>query len=363
MVLNGEKVTHSSFGNGVIVDYKNDHITVLFEKSNSKKTFNYPFAFGAFLELDDKSMMKQIEEDKITINQRKEEEKQVNIEKSMQKLKAIPKENTTGLKRNSAPKETDRNNIAFKCNYCDGGSSAYNIGFMGVCSDALIKYNINTAKHIWCSQKDSICYRYLHGEMTNEDVLDFYESTKSEFSKSICYESQMLEIWTAGAGITQNGDDKGKPMSFRNVKSNSLALLTTKLPGNDDDQRFIFAVFLINESYEGDNREEGFVRANPKYKIKLTLEEAKNLKFWDYYFNINKPERIVFGSGLHRYFSDEQSAQVLKKICDIKKGTLEEDLAKDFLEHYCKLKELDVDHIPIRQGALYRGTNGGNGVA
>jgi len=38
-----------------------------------------------------------------------------------------------------------------------------------------------------------------------------------------------------------------------------------------------------------------------------------------YYFNENKPEKIIFGSGLHRYITDIQAAQVLKKICEIKK--------------------------------------------
>ena len=354
MILTGEKVNHISFGKGVIVEHQDDHFTVMFDKDNSRKTFKYPFAFGKYLEIDNKAFIKQIEEDKVLINQRSEEENQVIYKKAIEKLKVTPKDDIVGLKKNIDLKEMNRNNIAFKCNYCDGGASAENIGFKGVCSAALIKYNINTAKHIWCSQKDSNCFKYLHGEMTREDLNNFYESTKSQFSQSICYESQMLEIWTAGAGIIQNGDSKGKPMAFRNVKANSLALLTTKLPGEDDAQRFIFAVFLIDANYEGDNRDEGFVRANPKYRIKLTVQEAKKLKFWDYYFNINKPERIVFGSGLHRYFSDEQSAQVLKKICDIKKGTSEEDLVKDFLEYYCSLKKLDLNRIPVPQGALCR---------
>lgn len=57
-----------------------------------------------------------------------------------------------------------------------------------------------------------------------------------------------------------------------------------------------------------------YVAANPKYRIQLSLNEARELKFLDYYYNENKPELIKLGSGLHRYFTDTQAAQELKNI-------------------------------------------------
>lgn len=113
-------------------------------------------------------------------------------------------------------------------------------------------------------------------------------------------------------------------------------------------------MFLIDENYEGDNRDEGYVSANPKYRIQLSLDEAKNLKFWDYYYNENNPELIKFGSGLHRYFTDVQAVQVLKKIYEIKMGSSEELFSKEFLEHYCKIKQIDIDIISMPNGALQR---------
>lgn len=143
-------------------------------------------------------------------------------------------------------------------------------------------------------------------------------------------------------------------MTLRNINANSLAFLTTRLPYAEDKERFIFAVFLVDENYEGDNKEEGYVEANSKYKIALSLDEARRLNFWDYYFNPNKPEKIIFGSGLHRYLTDIQAVQVLKKIYEIKKGTSGEEFSKKFLEHYCRIKEIDIDNIPIPNGALQR---------
>lgn len=354
MELCGEIVTHKIFGRGLIVKFTNNHVTVLFDESKAEKRFIYPSAFGAFLELENKSFLGQIEEDKSAIALKEAEIKKANEERARLELIIKSKETGTRHSKSTTPKTSDRNNIAFKCNYCDGGKSEEVVGYKGVCSDETIKYNINVAKHVWCSQPENMCYKYLQGEISREKVCEFYESTKLQFSKSVCYESQMLEIWIAGAGVTQHGEKKGKPMSLRNARANSLALLTTKPPSTGDKDRFIFAVFLIEENYEGDSKSEGYVGASTKYRIEFSLNEARELKFWDYYFNLNKPEKIIFGSGLHRYLTDAQSAQVLKKICEIKKGTSQEELSKEFLEYYCKLKKLDIDNIPSPNGALQR---------
>jgi len=130
--------------------------------------------------------------------------------------------------------------------------------------------------------------------------------------------------------------------------------LTTKLPRSAEKERLIFAVFLVEEKYKSNSKANAYVGANPKYRIQLSLEEAKELKFWDYYFNPNKVEKIVFGSGLHKYLTDIQAAQVIKKICEIKKGTLEEELSEEFLEHYCKVKNLDINNITMPNGPLQR---------
>lgn len=354
MKLFGEVVKHKVFGIGQIIEFENNYITVLFDEINEEKKFTYPSAFDSFLELENKSFLKQIEEDKNVIAQKEAESKRRNEERAKASMTIKLKEGRERRMYGTIAKSSDKNNIAFKCNYCDGGKSKDVIGYKGVCSDETIKYNIKIAKHIWCSQPENMCFKYLNGEISREEICKYYEETKSEFSKSICYESQMLEIWNAGAGITQNGDEKGKPMSLRNVKANSLAILTSKLPYAEDKDRFIFAVFLIDENYGGDNREEGYVGANHKYKIQLSLDEARKVKFWDYYFNEKKPELIKLGSGLHRYFTDIQAAQVLKKICEIKKGTSEEILSKEFLEYYCRIKQVDIDCIPTPNGALQR---------
>ena len=49
--------------------------------------------------------------------------------------------------------------VAFKCNFCEGGSSDSCIGFHGKCPDSMIWYNIKQAEHVVCSDS-SVCRRY-----------------------------------------------------------------------------------------------------------------------------------------------------------------------------------------------------------
>ena len=346
MNLIGEVVKHKAFGKGVITEFSNSNVTILFENGSLEKKFVYPIAFESFLKLENEELQNKVKEEQASITEVLEKERQefeyrINL-KSIQSAKV------------NKPNYVDKCNIAFKCNYCDGGLDDKTVGFNGICSDEMKHYNIKVAKHVWCSQPENMCNKFLSGEITKEELENFYQDTNQEFSKSVCYESQLLGLWTAGAGVVQSGKNKGKPMVLKNVSSNSLALLTSKEPQATEEDRFIFALFLVDENHEGNAKSEGFVSAHSKYKMRFSMDEAKKLKFWDYYFNPNKPEKIILGSGLHRYFSDEQAAQVLKKVCEIKRGTEAESEAQTFLEYFCQIKGIDIERISAPKGGLKR---------
>jgi hypothetical protein len=347
MNLCGEKVKHKIFGIGKIMRFEKESVIVFFDKNQEEKHFKYPSAFGSFLVLVNPNKSVQIDNDKIDEVRREADKKTVISERI--KMEVIRKKDIKSLKQTNNSKGSGPSNIAFKCNFCDGGADTENVGFMGVCSEENIRYNISDAKHVWCSCDESPCNQFMIENLSKKELHD--EVNNGGF---VCYESQMLTQWRAFAGITQSGVNKGKPMKLRNVKSNSLAVLTTRLPFEKDNERFIFAVFLIDENYEGDNSEEGFVSAHAEYRIKLSKDESSKLKFWDYYFNPNKPEKIVLGSGLHRYLTDDQSAQILKKIMEIKKGKSDEELSKKMFEFYCKIKNLNIENLPEPNGALKR---------
>ena len=347
MNLCGEKVKHKIFGIGKIMRFEKDSVIVFFDENQEEKQFRYPSAFGFFLELVNPNKSVQIDNDKIAEAQSEADKKTIISERI--KMEVIRKIDIKGIKQTNINNSSGPSNIAFKCNHCDGGADTENVGFKDVCSEENLEYNITVAKHVWCSCDESPCNQFINGNLTKKELLDVVSD-----GGFVCYESQMLTQWRAFAGITQSGVNKGKPMKLRNVKSNSLAVLTTRLPFEKDNERFIFAVFLIDENYEGDNSEEGFVSAHTEYRIQLSKDESSKLKFWDYYFNPNKPEKIVLGSGLHRYLTDDQSAQILKKIMELKKGKSDEELSKKMFEFFCKIKNLNVVNLPEPNGALKR---------
>ncbi len=104
---------------------------------------------------------------------------------------------------------------------------------------------------------------------------------------------------------------------------------------------------------------EGYVSTKSEYKLEMNHFEAKQLKFWNYYFNPNQPELIRFGSGLHRYLSHEQAAQILRDVMNAKMGTKDELLANRFFEHFCKTNGIDSTSLQEFNGALRRSVSRG----
>lgn len=143
-------------------------------------------------------------------------------------------------------------------------------------------------------------------------------------------------------------------MKLSKVQINSLAILTSREPNAPEADRFVFGVFLVDEAYEGDRRDEGYVTTSSKYKISLTQEEAKKILFWKYYHNDNAPKKVAWGQGLHRYLSDIQAASVLHDIWRVKAGTKDEGVAKEFLDYFCRIHDIDFAGLPVLKGALAR---------
>ena len=349
MDLNNQVVIHKSFGEGKVVDHTGSYLVILFNQGEKK--FIYPNAFKEYLRVKDEAIHTQVQNELAEIEQQKMLVQQETERKTAQERRTVIDERRPP-QRKPKEKASPRANIAFKCNFCDGGKTPERIGFNGVCSDKMIQYNIGKAKHVWCSSTNSLCRKRFTGEI--ESYRELKERVHNDFNDFTCYESVMMRDWKASAGIVQSGENSGRPMRLVKVQANSLAVLTTRLPYDTDENRFIFAVFLVDESYEGDARDEGYVSTKSKYKIETTPEEAKKLKFWNYYFCPNAPEVIKFGSGLHRYLSDTQAAQILRDIVTIKQDTAQEGLAQEFFLHFCKVNGIDMMSIQANEGALIR---------
>lgn len=354
-------VESGKYGEGTIINKDDNRITIKF-KNDVSKLFAYPDAFKLGITTKDAEMMKQVNIDIDSKSQRdaaQKKQKEIDFKIQIEELERLANaEKKKSVKINSSIKSNKkeiksvvRENIAFKCNFCDEGKSDKQVGFSGVCSDEIIKYNINVAKAIGCCSDKCACGNYLKGEITRKELEELHKHG------AICYESKMLTEWKALAGIYQKGAKKGTPMKLKCVQPNSLCVLTTRDPKakkseRKESERYVFGVFLVDETYEGDNMDEGYVTTKSKYRLKLSPKEAHKILFWYYHANENKPEETLWGSGLHRYFKDEQAVQMLIDIANVKKGTDDEALATEFLEYFCQINKVDIKLVSKRSGAL-----------
>lgn len=186
-------------------------------------------------------------------------------------------------------------NIGIKCTYNDGDEGIF-VGFKGTCSENTIKRNIEQGR-VWCSQKECECRKY------------YDKGFKGKRPIQPCMESVLFRDWEFGAGTYHTGVRAGTPIHLSNVGVGKIAILTTRFPGDKEIDRKIIGFFKIGKV----NNRKGETRliADEHFRIRLQLEEAKQLYFWDYY---STKGGAKWGPGLIRYLNDETVLSILKDL-------------------------------------------------
>ena len=364
-----KRVSHISFGEGIVKELvsrpESQTRLMVIDFSGKEKRFHYPDAFEKYLFSDDDELMDIVKKDlaeaktsKIQnpnsfVNEKSSplSENALRHQQSRNSSSASlrsPAIRTTSVTGRSSQKASA--NIAFKCNYNDGGKDAKRIGFHGVCSNSVIHNNVAIEKREWCSHERCPCCQYHSGLLTRKQL----ETVMSENWDNTCNEGQLLLNWKALAGTCNNGPRRGEHFKIRGARNNGLAVLTTRLPRQKEEYRRIFALFLIDKIDEGDEETSGSVRSTSRYRISFSEEESEQLLYWKYHANRNNPSKPAWGSGLFRYLSDEEAVQILRDAAIVKKGTSDEVLAKEFLDHYCLVNRIDISDVPAPCGALGR---------
>lgn len=313
--------------NDVVINKDGEYIIIGFEDTETHyqlRAFNQGYLKFVNDKLQ-KQIEDEIEEERIAAErlakERAEKAEQARIER--EKKKAEDKEIERTKKRQSS-KENEKN-IAYKATYCDGNG----IWFRRPCSEECMKRNIKEGRS-WCSR--SLCSKYLKGEATLNDINNKWSTTKD-----LCYESRMLEDFSVSAGL----DDKtNTPRKFVKLDIHRLVVMTTIEPNTKGNERIILGAFLVNniisDKYGADK-----AISDPKYRIELTIDEARKMKFWDYYENRNAPDSERWGQGLIRYLSDDLSAKILYDIVELMKKTRKDDkeikTAEEFLDNYLRI--------------------------
>lgn len=303
----GLKVLHKTFGEGTVTQIGKTTINVAF--AARKVEFLFPQAFDKYLTCADK-------------------ERAAEIAKYLHRTDAQPvKQLPKKPPRLSRERNKSRNNVAFKLNYCNGGKTDKKFGFDGVCSEAVIRYNIEKEHRVWCSNERCDCRRFYDGKISYKNLLNSYP----------CQESIALRDWCTYAGADANGD----PRKIRGTVVNKLGIFTTVPP--NEKERFIFGAFMIKKIIEGDDNNSGEVHGNRDYCLELTPKEARKVRFWDYYKNPQKPENHQWGSGLVRYFDDNTAVKILQAMLDAKEDKEGKNKARRLLSRYCEANNIAME--------------------
>lgn len=121
--------------------------------------------------------------------------------------------------------------VALKATYNDGGNGGF-IGFKGVCSRDVIVNNMNKVN---CSMKDNSCKIFF----------DLGLKGRKPQKNDHCYESKLFIDWKFGAGIYHSGAKNGQPIPIAKVNPGDLAVVTTRFPGQKEQDRIIVGIYKI----------------------------------------------------------------------------------------------------------------------
>lgn len=165
-------------------------------------------------------------------------------------------------------------------------------------------------------------------------------------------QEKVFDDWHASTGMIQSGKNKGQPNKATRLSSNSAGLLTARTSDQQEIERKILGLYMVNETYGDNIINDGIVPSDAVFRIELTDEEAEKMLFWNYYVNKSYPNRTTWNSGKFRYFDNIWTAQILKDIITIKTDEAEIKEVENFLVHFCQLNALDANDIPEADGAL-----------
>ena len=300
-----------------------------------------------FLKFVDENVQSQIENEVHFVNenhkQLKEEKAKIEAEamiKAVERAKKIAK-NKVAKKhskiKNNPNIRKDRKNVAVKATYCDGNGT----WFSGPCSLECRNRNCSRNGGRFCST-NSVCKKVIDGSATEQDILEAFNNT------FLCYESKMLIDYKIYAGRDDDGTVRGWSLD-----NDRLVILTTVKPGESEEQRVIFGVFLINKSFDKDE-DEAYATSYPSCRLSLTEEEAEQMKYWDYAPGEGANNLIQWKEGLLRYQSDLMCATVLKDMVEViskRNDQTQTVRANAFLNLFLEKINVKIDDVPNKNGA------------
>lgn len=202
-------------------------------------------------------------------------------------------------------------NIACNLIYNNGNEDVY-VGFKERCDIQNIIYNVELDSGRWCSQPQCSCKKFYN------------RGFKGKVDEYPCNESYLFERWEWNPGSVFK---TGEPFRMLNTGVGKIAILTTRFANETEAERKIVGFLKIKEVLDDHHR----LIALKKQSIRLTMDEAKELNFWNYHRN-SKNSIPLWRQGRFRYLEDIQVAAILHDLKDVVQNETTQSMITALLE-------------------------------
>lgn len=189
-------------------------------------------------------------------------------------------------------------NVAFKVTYNDKN-------WCGLCSSNVADFNFKN--RTWCK---------IQSEFKNNCQSKYWAKEVKRNGHFPCADAGALANNDPSfyAGHFHGPKHNNEPIRVWNIKRNKIAVFTSREPGEPESERFIFFIGQITDIKENNGDTGMFETYHCDMETGIRFEKDNYPKYWSFYKNPNKPEKIGWNTGLIRYWSDNQVLGILEWI-------------------------------------------------
>lgn len=197
--------------------------------------------------------------------------------------------------------KTRDGNVAFKVTYTDSN-------WGGVCTPDLAEKNFIGKE--WCKVQSDYEINCQHPIYSEPAKLN------KEFAP--CYDCIAQKELVFYAGHFHSRSKDNEPKSALDIELGKMALFTSKERGEEESERFIFAIGQISEIEIVQDPNGDYPRYFCDLDSAIIFKRNRPL-FWKYYTNKKAPTRAAWNSMLFRYLEDDLVREVLLDIARTKR--------------------------------------------
>ncbi len=168
-------------------------------------------------------------------------------------------------------------------------------------------------------------------------LLNFKIVTNSHIVVNVPFD-QIEEVFQEPAvstGKYLSGKSKGLPRIADRVKPNSVCFITSIPEGKNEEDRKLIGAFMAEESFFGDEAEDGIIKGHPEYCV--LLPATRRMLFWS---ALDKTVPSRWGSIVFKYCPSASANSLLAKIVRTVAGTNQSEKAREFYQYFCEINRL-----------------------